>query len=328
MTDPYTLYRSLDPSVAAAGGFAAVPFPEHPSHRVAVNTAGDATILICTRPEPASPALIPVRTQNIEVAFSSPYRVRYPSGESQDEVFTAVTCLSPDPPVVRYFFNLLGALIDTLGANPGIAEVDAAVRSASQLFQALVLPATKAVQGIWAELLILTSSQDVARAASAWHSVPEERYDFAIGPDRLEVKSSGYRQRIHHFSLEQLVPPAGADLWIASLFVERSSGGLTLEALLAEVGGSVDAGENFRIRRHVAETLGASFGNALEMGFDRQLAVESLRYYPSGLIPRVATPLPREVSGVHFRADLNGVTPSTLTGAIAGVFPAPGAGSW
>jgi len=324
VTDPYGLYRSLDTSAAVAGGFAAVAFPDHPSHRVAVSSAGDAVVLIRTRPEPVPPALMPVRTQNIEVAFSTRYRVRYSSGDAQDEVFTAVTCLSGDPPIVRYFFNLLGALIDTLGADPRIAEVDTAVRSASQLFQALVLPAVKTVQGVWAELFVLASSQDIVRAAQAWHSVPEERYDFAIGKERLEVKSSGYRQRVHHFSLEQLLPPAGAELWIASVFVERSSGGLTLEALLAEVGSSVDGRENLRVRRLAAECLGASLANALEMGFDRELAVDSLRYYPSGLVPRVGVPLPHEVSGVHFRADLTGVTPATLAGTIASVFPTPG----
>jgi len=39
--------------------------------------------------------------------------------------------------------------------------------------------------------------------AAAWHR-DRSAFDFAAGPQRIEVKSSNSRQREHYFTLEQL----------------------------------------------------------------------------------------------------------------------------
>lgn len=326
MSAAYALFKALDPSDTSEGSFSAAPFPAQTTHRVAVNASGDAVILVRTQPAPVGAPIVPVRTENIEVTFSAPYRVRYLSGTTQDEVFTAVTCLIADPPIVRYFFDVIGGLLQSIGPDPRIAEVDAAVRSVSQLFQALAVPGTKSVQGVWSELFLLASSRDIAVAASAWHLAPEDRYDFSMGAERLEVKSSSRRRRVHHFSLDQLNPAAGVRLWVASLFVERSAGGLTLEALLTDICERVAPDQASRIRRIASETLGASFANALELEFDRELAADSLRYYDHLSIPRVAMPVPVQLSDIHFQADLSGTDPGTPTSGLAALFPPSGAG--
>jgi Putative PD-(D/E)XK family member, (DUF4420) len=140
--------------------------------------------------------------------------------------------------------------------------------------------------------------------AGAWHISPDERYDFSITSNRVEVKSSGRRDRCHHFSLEQLETPPGTSLLIASINLERSSGGLSLGELIEETSDGVSIELGNRVREIVSETLGNTFQAALHVAFDRELAQSSLRYCWSSNVPRIARPLPDHVSDVRFTADL------------------------
>jgi hypothetical protein len=51
-------------------------------------------------------------------------------------------------------------------------------------------------------------------------------------------------------------------------------------------------------------TLGNSWRTALAERFDRDFAERSLCFYNATDVPRVQSPLPHEVTDVHFNADL------------------------
>ena len=67
--------------------------------------------------------------------------------------------------------------------------------------------------------------------AAAWHRDPVEHFDSRAGPQRIEVKSSTSRKREHFFSLEQLTPAGGSRIVVASVFVERVGGGVSLRKI-------------------------------------------------------------------------------------------------
>ena len=56
----------------------------------------------------------------------------------------------------------------------------------------------------------------------------EDLYDFNEGNHRIEVKSAQGELRRHHFSLAQLLPPAGTTLAIVSVLVNRAGGGTSI----------------------------------------------------------------------------------------------------
>ena len=92
-----------------------------------------------------------------------------------------------------------------------------------------------AVQGLWAELLLIAYSSDPELLIGAWHEDPDEVYDFALANERLEVKSARGAYRRHHFSSSQLPARAGIELTVASVLVQRVAGGATLWDLLQQL---------------------------------------------------------------------------------------------
>ena len=110
----------------------------------------------------------------------------------------------------EFFLRSLHPVIMSLPAVPSREHVSSAVETLVDLFRQISQPPRKTVLGLWAELLIISRSSDPGKLVSCWHSQPEDRFDFASGVDRLEVKAAAGRLKIHHFSLEQLRPPIPA----------------------------------------------------------------------------------------------------------------------
>ena len=89
-------------------------------------------------------------------------------------------------------------------------------------------PTKKALQGLWAELLVIERSKSPAYLLQSWHVSPNDKFDFNDGIDKIEVKSTRNVRRIHTFSLEQLHPNVNANLLIASVFVIETGHGRTI----------------------------------------------------------------------------------------------------
>lgn len=135
-----------------------------------------------------------------------------------------------------------------------------------------------------------------------------------VTPDD-EVKSASGRVRAHHFSLEQLLPPAGATALIASTFVERAGAGISVLDLATEVRERIshDPDLLLHVDRIVTATLGQSWRYAQEERFDRELAESSIAFFLPDKIPSVDPSVPPSVSDVHFRADLTAPEPVNVT---------------
>ena len=142
---------------------------------------------------------------------------------------------------------------------------------------------------------------------NAWHAEPTDAYDFNSGPERLEIKSTSRRTRMHSFSHRQLHPPAGTRVAIASVFVESSGGGLKLATLLESVRRRVGSpGALRRLDYVVASTLGTDWRTGVEASFDSELASESLRFYQVEEVPSLPSDVPHGVSDIRYVSDLSG----------------------
>ena len=100
-----------------------------------------------------------------------------------------------------------------------------------ELFRAMSEPPRKSVQGLWAELFVISRSHHPSILIDAWHTMIEDQYDFAMGNQRIEIKSFSGDVRNHHFSLEQLHPPTGVIALVGSILVARSQAGESLHDL-------------------------------------------------------------------------------------------------
>jgi hypothetical protein len=320
------LFQSLVLPIAAASGndLSAVPIPSAESHRLAKDANGSPCLLIRQSPPRASSA--PIRLENLLISFDVPCTVAHPAREPERDTFTIIRCTASNPALFPHFLKILSPMIVALGPTPTRAAVRRAISGLVELFQALAAPAKKTIQGVWAELLLIRLASDPHAMAAAWHRDPLEHFDFATGSQRIEVKSSSLRRRAHHFSLVQLTPPQGTRVLVASLFVERSGGGASVQRLFESVRELLAS--SAELTAHFDATFYASLGSgweeAMNEAFDWELARESLAFFDTGGIPTVAIPIPPSVSDVRFCSDLSSTIPLQRDDLLAagGIFAA------
>lgn len=308
--DLVQVFQSLVMPMPAAAGeeFAAVPIPGADTHRLAKDASGSPCLLIRQRPQPARQA--PIRLENLFVSFDVPCRVRQATGTEED-TFTIVRCSNQNPALFPHFLRIISPTVASLGAAPTAAAVRRSIYALVDLFQALTVPGAKTIQGLFGELTLICLSRDPVAMVAAWHREPHERFDFASGTQRIEVKSSTSRQREHHFSLEQLTPIGGSEILIASVFVERSGGGMSLQTLVDQTRALIASDSTLVARFDTIfyAALGSNWVDAMDESFDWQLARESVAFYRGEAVPRPQNSRTDAVFEVRFRSDLGSVQP-------------------
>jgi hypothetical protein len=300
------LFESLEPPTGGSGlRFAAVPLPNFEMHRIGKDAQSNASLLISSKPQ-EDIATAPIVLEHLTVQYDVDCAITHPNGTAETGVFTLIRCIDLDPMLERYFLRVAGPLVTELGSNPRRSDVATAINRLIALFRAIEGGPRRTAQGFWAELLVIAGARDPARLVGAWHVLPDDLYDFSESAERIEVKSATGRVRRHRFALDQIAPAGSARVLVASVLVERAGAGVSVGDLVAEVRHHVrdDVNLLLRVDEVVMMTLGNSWRTALTERFDRDFAERSLCFYNAEDVPRVQSPLPHEVTDVHFNADL------------------------
>lgn len=294
----------LPPGDSPAGRISAQPIPGIPSCSIGKDNAGNPVLLVETDEAGPRGQGDPIVLENLSVLHNVDCRLQSQGGVANTARFSVVRCCGDDRTLHEYFLRVLAPILGALPPRPQRRQVVDAINTLIELFRRATQPPRKTVQGLWAELYVIQVASDPSHLIRCWHTMPEDRFDFADGRQRLEVKTAG-RVRAHHFSYEQLCPSAGALSVVASVLMERSAGGQSVYDLVDLI--------RQRVTEHhllvhldavVALTLGSDWRAAQEDRFDRQLATESLRFLDARTIPCIPGELPPEVSDIHFRVDL------------------------
>lgn len=311
MVDLARTFASLEPPPAMESylRFSALPVPGLSDYRIAVDPAGQPSLLISTAGSEdfRGPPLV---LEHLSIQYAVDCRISEPGRGAETQRFTIIRCTDTDADLRDHFLAVGGALIEMIGIQPSPSAIRAAIGRIVELFRALQSPGRKSVLGFWGELFLISRASDIPTLVRAWHITPEERFDLSLGSQRLEVKSAGGRQRFHHFGLEQVLPISGTQVFIASLLLERSAAGPSVADLLTRIRSGVrhDPEQILNVDRAVALTLGAGWRRALDERFDDHLAAASLAFFDPVVIPKPATMLPPEVTHVRFRSDLSRCT--------------------
>ena len=321
--------RLQAPEVSRSDGncFMAIPLASSKIYRLGKDSTGAPALLIQLPPNQATNGS-PIRLRHLYVAHDVHCVIHRGLGAESGR-FSVISCMEADRATENYFLRVIEALLPGLGENPDAGSINQAVSSLVELFRALSNPPIKAVRGLWAELLLLAESEDPGKLLDAWHTAPEDLYDFNEGNHRIEIKSVQGEVRRHHFSLRQLQPPAGTTLAVVSVYVNRAGGGTTINDLIDELRFFFSGSPHrlLRLYKVITLTLGASWREAeLEM-FDRSAARQSLAFFRQSDIPMVSPDLPTGVTNVRFSSDLTGKEPystrevQALGGLIGSALP-------
>ena len=276
-------------------------------YRVGRDSQGNPAILIETTDTAGAAALSDFEGRHVRVGHGVSCSVSEAGVEVGREQFSVVTCVDSDDLLKDRFFDAAETLLRSLGETPAIGELRRVVAGLIELFRLASQPPRGTIQGLWAELWIIAQAGEPEVLLDAWHAEPSDAYDFNSGPERLEIKSTSQRTRKHSFSHRQLQPPAGTRVAIASVFVERSGGGLTIFTLVESLRRRVAGlGALRRLDYVVASTLGADWRPGVEAAFDAELASESLHFYTVEAVPSLPSDIPPGISDIRYVSDLSG----------------------
>ena len=308
MLDLIELFQSFDSITATNDGdrFTASPIPDYQPHRLGKDALGRPLLLISIFNIRSQSQYTPVVLEHLRVQYNLNCRISRPDGTFEEGIFTVVRCTGEDVTLQDYFLRVMSTIVISLGDQPTQSDVAHAINQLIELFRAMAKVPRKSVQGLWAELFLISQARQPDILVDAWHTVVEDRYDFAMDDQRIEVKSFSGDIRLHHFSLEQLHPPEGLKALVASVSVKSSQAGVSISDLRGKIQTRLgsDLDPLLHIDKVIALTLGDAWQQASDARFDEKLAEESLAFYETSGIPSVNPNLPSGVSGVHFRSDL------------------------
>ncbi|MEO8416667.1 MAG: PD-(D/E)XK motif protein [Ginsengibacter sp.] len=287
--------------------FNAIPIPEYPNFRVAIDIDGNPIILLSVSNAINNIALKNFRLkylqleQNIECKISE-------NGKSSFQTFTVITFTSADRNLQEYFLRISETLVKTLSNKPTQQQVIESLNKFVEVFRALTDTPTNTVHGLWTELFLIDNSKNPQTLLNYWHNIPEEKFDFNSGRERIEVKSNSNFERQHTFSSEQLNPPAGTQVLIASIFVRQNNAGQSIQQLVDNI--TIKINHNFdltdKLNNTVCKTLGNSLEQSIKIKFDYKIATESLLFYRHQDISKIEeVHIPDAVSEVRYKSDLS-----------------------
>ena len=297
-----------------AARFEALDEPESDAEIVAAKPLPGTSMRIA-KVAGGQPALVLVHNMPLQVFGTRLRHIAYEptarySLANEASTVAVLHCRNADHLLRQYFFRVVAGLVAGLPAAPSFDEFDEAVRGTMALFDALTAPGTSTLQGVWSELFLVLLASDANRMIANWHDSPNDKYDFAAPPHRLEVKSTIGQLRIHRFALEQLDVAEEGETLVASLCLRRDDTGKAVNDLIEAITPRLQPQYQRKLERVVAQGLGQSWRDATELRFDQEDAHRSLRYYLACAIPSVIPDA--GVTAVKFDVNLAELAPVPL----------------
>lgn len=294
--------------------FNAIQIPEYPNSRIAVDFEGNPIILLSVVNEVKSIALKNFRLKYLQLEQNIECKI-LENGESSFQTFTVITFTSTERNLQEYFLRISETLIKTLRNKPTQQQVIESLNKFVEVFRALADTPTNTVHGLWTELFLIDNSDNPKTLLNYWHNIPEEKFDFNSGEEKIEVKSNSNFERIHIFSSEQLNPPTGTQVLVASIFVRQHSRGKSIQQLVDSITGKVqnDTDQIDRLNNIVCKTLGNFLEQSIKIKFDYNIAKDSLQFYRYQDISKIdEIHIPNEISEVKYKSDLSSIIPVNL----------------
>ena len=293
----------------AENGFNAVTISDDSTHRLGISPEGYPIFFIdCSTSDRVSD----INLKLFKVLFNRQCNISDSNSDvSLDGVFSIIQLNSLNPDFQKYFLEVVYLLLLRLENKPTVAVLKAEVSKLLSIFTSVKSISKEIVRGLWAELIVIKLSSNPSYLIRSWHVVPEDKFDFNDGTDKVEVKSTNGSKREHTFAIEQLNPNPGSKLLIASLFVSQTGVGKNIFDIIDDITSRIsDVDVLFKLREETTQTIGANVEEVAKMYFDENASVDSLQFFDYASIPAIRlADVPTGVSSVHFRSDLTEVSP-------------------
>lgn len=303
------LYDSLSLPENDVKVFNAIPIPEYPNFRVAIDFEGNAVLLLSVSKRIKDLSLKNFRLKYLQLEQNLECKI-YENDSFKLQTFTVITFRCSDRNLQEYFLRISESLVKTVGQNPTQQQVIDSLKKFVEVFKTLTDSPTNTVNGLWAELFLIENSNSPKELINYWHNLPEEKFDFNAGTERIEVKSSSNFERKHIFSAEQLNPPSDTQVLIASIFLKQHNSGNSIQYLIDRISEKIDYDFETveKLNTIVFRTLGSSLEHSIGVKFDYDIAQQSLSFYRHQDIDKIEeVHIPNNVSEVKYKSDLTNI---------------------
>lgn len=300
-------------SAPASRGFSVRDVPTAAGYKI--GRGADGVIALLTPPD--SQPEPPTKLRTLRLAPQVRVRLEDSDGSSTEEDHGLVELQLEDEEMLEPFLGVAATIIRLLGSSPTPGAVSAGMRRLVRIFDP-AQPPRGSMLGLWAELLVVTVSDDPASLIDAWHAHMDQRFDFSADGSRLEVKATTKGEREHHFNLRQLKPVTGAAVVVGSVMTTETDAGTSIAELVDRLQGrlSGDSTRQVKVHMQVAETLGSDWARHQSRRFDELQAEESLAFLLPADIPQVDVP-PAGVVEVRLVVDCTDVPQQTRPPGLA-----------
>lgn len=306
------LYDKLEFAEEGSGkAFNAIQIPEQPNFRVAVNNEGNPVLLLSVANAVKGNTLKNFRLKYLQLEQNVECKITE-NDKSSYQTFTVITFTSDDRNLQEYFLRISETLIKTLSNKPTQQQIVDSINKFVEVFRSLADTPTNTVHGLWTELFLIENSSNPKILLNYWHNLPEERFDFNSGLEKIEVKSNSNFERIHTFSAEQLSPLIGTQVLVASIFIRQHNNGQSIQQLVESITNKIkdDIELTEKLNNIIFRTLGNSLEQSIKIKFDYNIAKDSLRFFNQQDISKIEeVHIPDKVSEVRFKSDLTDLTP-------------------
>lgn len=277
---------------------------ESGGYRIARNIHDQPCLLIKSEYEAG---LVPPRLRHLRILPAASCDIMPRRGGRERHRLTVIEPVDVERRLGRFLVGVYHTLALEAGPCPTTSELQVLLGGVAELFRRLESRPRTTAQGLWAELFVILHASNPVLAARAWHEDFGERWDFADGELRLEVKSSGAAgDRRHQFTLDQLCSPEDIDVWVLSLWAVRGANAVSISGLLEALREHLkNSPETLsRVERIAASAIGEAATDMLDEAFDPTVAGASATFVPAAAVPRPACDQPAGVSRLRFVSDL------------------------
>jgi hypothetical protein len=294
--------------------FNAIPIPDFPNFRIAIDTEGNPVLLLTVTNRLRNISLKNFRLKYLQLLQNIECKISEDEKESF-QTFTVVTFTSADRHLREYFLRVAESFVKALNIKPTQEQIVETINKFIEVFRSLNDTPTNTVHGLWTELFLIEYSANPKVLLNYWHNIPEEKFDFNSGGEKIEVKSNSNFDRIHTFSSEQLNPPADTQVLIASIFIRQHSNGQSIQQLVESITNKIehDIELTDKLNNIIFKTLGNSLEQSIKIKFEYNIARESLRFSRyQDIIKIEEIHIPDEVTEVRYKSDLTEIKPINL----------------
>jgi hypothetical protein len=206
------------------------------------------------------------------------------------------------------FLRSMDNIVQNIPNNISQKRIYELTQDLIKLFEKIYSKKNIDLLGFWGELFIIKHLRQKELLIEGWHPETNDTFDFMVKNNALEIKTSNFNERKHHFSFEQL-NSNNKNIIVASILIRKSRGGYSLLDLKSKILMEVN---NKNLKDKLQEIYDIMTGSKTQEDLDEnrysyEYAKDNILFYDSQNVPRIKETPMYGVKNIKFESDLSGV---------------------